>query len=281
LTSDKTYRKSPTPDGTVHRLRRVRLYRSRTLNGRLVNGDALLFLRSLEGNAADIVFLDPPFNLGKRYSESHPSMDCKPEEEYAAWLLGILNESARVLAPGGALYLYHLPKWAMRAGTHLEAAGLRFHQWIAVMMKNGFVRGQRLYPAHYALLLFTKGAPARFERPRFPAAKCRHCGKNTKDYGGYRHIIDRQGVNLSDFWDDLSPVRHANRKHRRANELPKALFDRIIRISGAPDALYVDPFAGSGTGVVCAAAAKLRFAACDIVLANCEVIRSRLDDLLP
>jgi len=269
-----------TPGHDGQRLERVRLYRSQGVNGRIVHGDALLFLRSLDDGIADIVFLDPPFNLGKKYSDSNPSLDRRPDDEYAEWLFAVLNESARVIAPGGALYLYHLPKWAMRAGTQLETAGLRFHQWIAVMMKNGFVRGQRLYPANYALLLFTKGKPKRFERPRFPAPRCRHCGKYTKDYGGYRPIIDRQGVNLSDFWEDLSPVRHPSRKHRGANELPKMLFDRVVAISGAPDALYVDPFAGSGTGALCALSADLRFAVCDLVRANCEIIQSRLDHLI-
>ena len=33
-------------------------------------------------------------------------------------------------------------------------------------MKNGFARGKKLYPAHYALLYFTKGMPASFQRPK-------------------------------------------------------------------------------------------------------------------
>jgi site-specific DNA-methyltransferase (adenine-specific) len=146
-------------------------------------------------------------------------------------------------------------------------------------MKSSFVRGKWLYPAHYALLMFTKGEPAHFKRPRIEPKRCRHCQKYIKDYGGYRKIIEQKGINLSDFWDDLSPVRHANHKYRSANELPEVLFKRIIEISGAPNLLYVDPFAGSGTGVVQAASSHMRFMACDVVKDNCEIVYARLNGL--
>ena len=144
-------------------------------------------------------------------------------------------------------------------------------------MKNGFVRGQSLYPAHYALLYFTKGAPISFQRPKLAPSNCRHCGKTIKDYGGYWPIIQQRGINLSDFWEDLSPVRHRNRKYRIANELPELLFDRVIEISGAQGMLYVDPFAGAGSGVVGAVKAGLRFDCCDLVEANCSIIAERLN----
>jgi site-specific DNA-methyltransferase (adenine-specific) len=240
-----------------------------------VQADALDYLRTIKSDSAGIVFLDPPFNLGKRYSTSGSALDMLPEGEYERWLCGVLIESQRVLMPGGTLYLYHLPRWAITFGASLSA-GLEFRHWIAISMKNGFVRGERLYPAHYALLMFTKGAPAYFRRPRLPAPKCRTCGEYVKDYGGYRDIIERQGVNLSDIWDDLSPVRHANRKHRAANELPMTLFERVIGISGSPRMLYVDPFAGSGSGAIAAAKAGLRFACCDLMVNNCRLICRRL-----
>lgn len=100
-----------------------------------------------------------------------------------------------------------------------------------------------------------------------------------KDYGGYKPIILRKGINLSDFWDDLSPVRHANRKHRSANELPELLFHRVLTMVGSKGSLYVDPFGGSGSGVVAAARRGMRFVACDIVRANCRLMKSRLAGL--
>jgi len=222
-----------------------------------------------------VVFIDPPFNLGKQYSRNGSKIDQKPEAEYSKFLREVLVESTRVLEKGGTLYLYHLPMWAMRLGSELEKT-LSFRHWIAVSMKNGFVRGRRLYPAHYSLLMFSKGRPSRFKRPRIPLSECRHCGEYLKDYGGYLHIVERRGVNLSDFWDDLAPVRHAHRKNRPANELPRAFFQRIFEVSGRRGKLYVDPFSGSGSGVVTAAMHGMRFAACDLVKSNCRLVCERL-----
>jgi site-specific DNA-methyltransferase (adenine-specific) len=254
----------------------VKRYSSNDLNGEVWRGEAVDFLRQLEPESASIVFLDPPFNLGKAYSADRPNLDHRPEPEYRNWLEEVLAEASRVLTTGGALYLYHLPIWAMRLGTVLEPA-LTFRHWIAVSMKNGFVRGRRLYPAHYALLFFTKGVPLSFSRPRLKPQTCRHCGGLVKDYGGYRGIIEEKGINLSDIWDDFSPVRHTNRKFRDANELQPGFFDRLLAISGSAGQLYVDPFAGAGAGLLAAARAGMRFQGCDLLAKNCRVISERLN----
>jgi site-specific DNA-methyltransferase (adenine-specific) len=248
--------------------------KSKSINGKIVCGDAVEFLRSLPRDSARIVFLDPPFNLGKLY-DGKKVLDRMPEVQYQEWLEEVANESIRVLEPGGSIFLYHVPLWAMRFGGFLDRK-LAFRQWIAISMKNGFVRGNRLYPAHYALMMFSKGKPRRFVRPRISPQECRTCGELVKDYGGYKPIIRRKGINLSDFWDDLSPVRHANQKHRAANELPTLLFHRVLTMVGSRGSLYVDPFGGSGSGVIAAARRGMRFAACDIVRANCILMKRRL-----
>lgn len=226
-------------------------------DGVLICADALDALRTVESDSADIVFLDPPFNLGKKYGGKPKKADVRAEAEYESFIVGVLLESVRVLKPGGALYLYHIPKWAIVFASHLTSH-LTFRHWIAVSMKNGFVRGQNLYPAHYALLFFTKGEAGHFHRPKVPIQVCRHCKKSIRDYGGYKHLVSG-GVNLSDVWDDLSPVRHRHLKTRAANELPSLLLTRIVSISGAAGGLIVDPFAGSGTTGVAAQQGRMRY----------------------
>ena len=236
--------------------------------------DAKSFLDSVPAGTADIVFLDPPFNIGKQY-ELAEFKDRDDPDVYFGWLSSILRQSVRILRPGGALYVYHLPAVAYKIASLLDH-NLEFRHWIAVSMKNNFARGNRLYPAHYALLYFTKGSPSHFERPKIRPKTCRHCGKLVKDYGGYRKIIEEKGLNLSDFWDDLSPVRHASTKSRIANELPEALFTRILTISGFPGGTYVDPFLGSGGGVIAAAKAHMHSIAGDASLASCKLAATRI-----
>lgn len=257
-------------------IQRIRTWRRPGASGTLYQAEALEFLRALPKASADLVFLDPPFNLGKTYSVQYPDLDSRPQEEYAAWLSAVALAAERVLAPGGALYIYHLPKWALVIGADLQRR-LHLRHWIAISMKNGWARGKRLYPAHYALLYFTKGEPKQFHRPKLTPKRCRRCGTLTKDYGGYTEIIEQKGINLSDVWDDLSPVRHRANKHRSANELPQRITDRIVQISGIEDGMFVDPFAGSGSSLLSAVEHGMRFRACDLLEANCKLIAKRID----
>jgi site-specific DNA-methyltransferase (adenine-specific) len=247
-------------------------------DGEIVCDDALYMLNMLKGECADIVFLDPPFNLGKDYGNGKRK-DRKPHGQYVSWLFTLIKESERVLKPGGALYIYHLPSVATQL-TGLLNELFQFRHWIAVSMKNTFVRGNWLYPAHYALLYYTKGSPAHFNRPKIAPLKCRECNAFVKDYGGYRHIIEKKGINLSDIWEDISPVRHKNRKARDANELPMKLLERIVTISGIQGGLYVDPFAGGGTGVLAALKAGMHFVICDIEDDYCRLISERIEDAI-
>ena len=247
----------------------------RTLHqGHLICCDALDLLKSLKEECADIVFLDPPFNLGKKYGSTEKRFDKIPESEYETFIQDILKTSIDVLKTGGSLFLYHLPEWALKFGAFLQGR-IFFRHWIAVSMKNSFVRGNYLYPAHYALLYFTKGEPDIFVRPKIPALKCRNCGEYTKDYGGYKRFIE-SGINLSDVWDDLSPVRHAKYKKRPSNELPVELISRVVQISGRKGGLLVDPFVGSGTSIISAVDGGMRFVACDREEIYCQIAEDRL-----
>lgn len=242
--------------------------------GEIVHDDALHCMESLRESCADIVFLDPPFNLGKRYGKNGRHHDRKKESEYLDYMEKVIAHSARVLKKGGALYLYHIPKWAIRLSAYIEQH-LDFRHWIAISMKNGFVRGDYLYPAHYALLYYTKGKPAAFSRPKVPKPICSRCKKDLRDYGGYKEYV-AHGINLSDVWDDVSPVRHRKTKTRTANELPLLIPERVITISGNIGGLVVDPFAGSGTTILAALAAEMQFVAADCEVEYCELMHGRV-----
>jgi site-specific DNA-methyltransferase (adenine-specific) len=242
--------------------------------GDIVCSDALECLASLRDEVAGIVFLDPPFNLGKSYGSAGARGDRLSEDKYEAFLTKVIEHSVRILKPGGSIYLYHIPRWGVRLSPILGSA-LTFRHWIAVSMKNGFVRRSGLYPAHYALLHYTKGTAAVINRPKIAPATCPHCDEYIRDYGGYAKHVEN-GVNLSDVWDDLSPVRHKKYKHRNANELPLAIPRRVVDISGRRGELLVDPFAGTGTSVIAARLKKMKFIAADRETENCTLISDRL-----
>lgn len=219
--------------------------------GTLWHMDCLDLLRRLPAKTVDLVFLDPPFNLGKNYGRR--VNDRLDQADYLAWCRLWLADSVRVLKPGGALFVYHLPETLLIIGNYLNGLGMRFRHWIAIDFKSVHPIRGRLYPAHYGLLYYTKGGARSFHRLKIPVPVCRHCGEDIKDYGGYRQVIRQNGgLNLSDLWNDLSPVRHKNKKNRAANELPEAMLERVIRMATRKGDLVLDPFAGSGTTAVVA-----------------------------
>lgn len=242
--------------------------------GDILCSDALSLLHGLKDGCADIIFLDPPFNLGKTYARASNHRDCLADEAYLRYMEQVLLRCCDILRQGGALYLYHMPRMAMILGNVL-ATHLHFRHWIAIAMKNGFVRGENLYPAHYGLLYFTKGEPTVFRRPKLAVARCRKCNEAIKDYGGYKKFM-ADGVNLSDYWDDISPVRHKKYKNRCANELPMTIPERAVQISGRRNGVLVDPFAGTGTSIVAALAGRMRFVASDREREACRVMRARI-----
>lgn len=221
--------------------------RLKTGLGALYEGDCLTLLPEISDGTVDLVFADPPFNLGKSYGRK--TSDDLAEQDYLSWCEAWLGHCNRVLKPGGAMFVYNLPKWNFEAAHFLRTLGLQFRHWIAVEQKNCLPIQGRLYPAHYSLLYFTKGKPTRFQKVRTPIETCRHCGGEIRDYGGHRHAMNPNGVNLKDVWTDIPPVRHKKFKseHRTENALSTKLVERVIEIGSYVGDLVLDPFGGSGT----------------------------------
>jgi site-specific DNA-methyltransferase (adenine-specific) len=65
-------------------------------------GNCLDCLPTLEPGSIDAVVTSPPYNLGIKYRSYEDSL---PREEYLAWTGRWVRETARVLAPGGSLFL--------------------------------------------------------------------------------------------------------------------------------------------------------------------------------
>jgi len=213
--------------------------------GALFDTDCIETLRSMKSGVIDTVFADPPFNIGKDYKNGYN--DRVSHVQYMKWCREWIHECCRVIKPGGAFFLYATPELAIQFAPIL-GENLDFRHWIALTMKGTFPRGKKLYPAHYALLYYTRGVPKVFNRLRLPIETCRHCGKEIRDYGGHRDKMNPEGVNLSDFWTDTSPNRHKKFKVRLGvNELKLIIPERAILISTDPGDLVLDPFGGGGS----------------------------------
>jgi len=229
----------------------------------------------LQSASVDCFFADPPFNLDKDYGTQ--VNDGLGEEEYLHWCYRWIDEGIRLLKPGGSFFLYNLPKWNIYLASYI-AEKLTFRHWIAVDIKFSLPIQGRLYPSHYALLYFVKGkTPRTFSPPRLPLETCRHCGGEIKDYGGYKNKMNPKGVNLSDVWTDIPPVRHSKYKTREANELSLKMMDRIIDLSTKEGDVVFDPFGGSGTTYIASELRDRRWIGVEI--ATCDDIMRRFASL--
>jgi site-specific DNA-methyltransferase (adenine-specific) len=241
--------------------------------GVLYHGDCLALLKAIPDATIDMIFADPPFNLGKDYGKN--ISDNLKRGEYLTWSRHWLTECVRVLKPGASLFVFNLPIWLIEYGAFLNANGMSFRHWIACRMPKAFPRGKKLSPAHYGLIYYTKGEPSTFNKVYVPIPTCRHCGKEIRDYGGHRNKLNERGLNMmdvfenadeiwepvveedgthaqlwtdaEDIWDDIPPVRHGKYKTRTANELAPIMLERLIHLSTNEGDLVFDPFGGSGT----------------------------------
>ena len=247
-----------------------------TTLGDLYQGDCLELLCTLPSESVHAFFADPPFNLRKNYGRS--GSDDRPASAYLEWSRQWLREAVRVLMPGGALFVYNLPKWLMPFGCYLNSLGsMTFKHWIAIDKAHSLPIPNRLSPRHYGLLYYIKGEKPRcFDRDavRLPIKACRHCGKDVKDYGGHRKHLNPLGLNLGDVWADVPPVRHSKYKNRTANELAPVILERIILLSTCEGDTIVDPFVGAGTTAYVAQKLNRRWICSD--LNSCTAARDRL-----
>ena len=209
------------------------------------------------------MFADPPFNLKKLYPSNID--DNLKSERYIHWCQQWIQECIRVLKHGGSLFLWNLPRWNVALSSFLDGR-LNFRHWISVDIKYSLPIHGRLYPSHYALLYYVKGdKPNVFHPDRLPMQVCPHCYGDLKDYGGYKDKMNPLGVNLSDIWTDIPPVRHAKYKRRNgANELSLKLVDRIVEMASNEGDLIFDPFGGSGTTYMVAELKSRRWLGCEI-----------------
>ncbi|SES35059.1 DNA-methyltransferase [Corynebacterium cystitidis] len=255
-----------------------------TEHGKLYQGDCIEFMEGQSPEQFDVIFADPPFNLNKEYGRK--VNDKLSDEEYLEWTYRWLDLCVPLLREGGALWVYNLPKWNIMSGAHLMGnEELTFRHQVAVSMKSSLPIKNKLYPAHYSLLYFIKGKrPKSFTKVRTPYERCRHCGGFIKDYGGHIKKMNPEGVNLTDVWTDLSPVRHKKTKFRKANALPEKMLDRVLTVSGFEGATVFDPFGGSGTTYAVAEQKHLNWVG--IELGDVEPIIARLqggkvDNVMP
>lgn len=68
----------------------------------IFHGDVLKCFAEIKSESIDLVFADPPYNIGKDFNGIEDKYD---EDEYICWMTKWINEIFRVLSPTGSAYI--------------------------------------------------------------------------------------------------------------------------------------------------------------------------------
>jgi len=224
----------------------------------LINADAIAALDKIPNEYADLIIIDPPYNLTKNFNSStfNAMSDAMYEEYLRTWFDKVCDK----LKPNGTLYMcgdwkcsssqqkiiaekltiINRITWQREKGRGAKANWKNAMEdiWFAVKDKNNYyfnvdsVKMKRQVIAPYK----ENGKPKDWEET---------------DDGKFRVTYP------SNFWDDISiPFWSMPENTDHPTQKPEKLIAKLILASSRPGDVVFDPFAGSGT--TCVVAKKLR-----------------------
>lgn len=222
-------------------------------NHRILHGDVLEALATVETGSVNLVFADPPYNIGKDFNGLK---DFKEEGEYLEWSRAWIGECLRVLSPTGTFYLMTstqmMPHFDLfcRTRAHIlsrivwtyDSSGVQARRYFGSMWEPilHMVADPKAYTfnaddimveaktgAKRALIDYRKDPPQPYSTEKVPG--------NVWDFARVRFKMDE--------YED-----HPSQK-------PEALLERVIKASSNAGDVVLDPF--SGTFTTSAVAARL------------------------
>ena len=266
--------------------------------GRIVLADNLTVLASLPDDSIDLVYVDPPFNTGKRQTlrrlrtirdeatgdrfgfggrryrtvqlGSQSYLDI--HDDYMDFLESRLVEIRRVLAPTGSLYLHLDPREVHYARVLADAIFGRegFLNEVIWAYDYGARTKRRWPPKHDNILVYVKDP----ERYWFDAEAVERIPYMAPGLVGPEKAA-RGKLPTDTWWQTIVPPGGAERTGYPTQK-PVAVLRRIVAASCPPGGLVADFFAGSGTTGAAALELGRRFLLVDSNPEAVAVMTSRL-----
>ena len=250
--------------------------RSMTPTNEILRADCIELLEKQEPGWADLVFADPPFNIGYLY---HNYDDQKDVDEYVAWSERWMRAVHRALKPDGSFYLAIGDEFAADL-CYVARRKIGFHlrNWIIWHYTFGQQTRAKFAKSHTHILYFTKD-PKSFT---FNADAVRVASARQTTYADAR--ANPKGKLPDDTWflrpQEAAPHAYfepagdtwnesrvcgtfKEREGWHGCQMPIGVLNRIILASSNPGDVVLDPFNGSGTTVVAAALLGRRYVGID------------------
>lgn len=226
---------------------------------RIYQGDCIQQLTKLDKGSVDLVFADPPFNIGYDYDVYD---DKQSTEDYLGWCKKWIEGVHRALKPNGTFWLAIGDEYAAELKIEAQKAGFHCRSWVIWYYTFGVNCTNAFSRSHTHLFHFVKDKKNfTFVRPN-PNVRVKSARQLV-----YADIRANPSGRLPDNTWITRPQDAPNafrpnhdtwffsrvagtfkeREGFHGCQMPEQLLARIIRTSSNPYDLVLDPFGGSGT----------------------------------
>lgn len=240
---------------------------------RIIHGDALQTLASLDAGTAHLVVTSPPYNLGIDYKTHSDNLS---DEDYLEWMGRVWGECNRVLCGGGRLCIN------IGENKRQNITQPTFSAFIQQCLGLGMLyRGMIIWNKNSAAKHCAWGS---WKSPSNPHLVPRHEYIIVFSKGEYRlrgRAADAD-ISADEFMEYTRTVWEFGTESRKRvghpAPFPINLPARLIRFYTFRGQTVVDPFAGSGTvGVACRMLGR-RYILIDNCAEFCELAKSRVEN---
>jgi DNA modification methylase len=242
----------------------------------IVNKDCIKQMQSLPANSVDLVFADPPFNIGYEYDVYK---DRQQTTEYLNWSRDWIDAVYRMLKPDGTFWLAIGDDYAAELKVLAQEIGFIPRSWVIWYYTFGVNCVSKFTRSHTHLFYFVKD-PNRFTfigadlENRFPSARQLVYSDSRGNPDG--RLPDDTWIlrpqEIPEAFTDLEDTWHVPRVNGTFKEragfhgcqMPEQLLGRIIRLCSQPNEIVVDPFSGSATTLAVAKKLGRRYLGFDL-----------------
>lgn len=264
----------------------------KTIN-QIHTGDCRLYSASVPDETVDLVFVDPPYNIGFDYGEDEYNDNLSPLD-YSIWCQGWMADIYRMLKPTGTFWLAIGDEWAAELKVTAHQIGFHMRSWIVWYYTFGVNSPNKFTRSHAHLFYFTKHRKNFTFNPdqiRVPSARALVYNDKRANPDGRlpddTWILRPQELLAGfpaegDMW--FIPRICGTFKQRQegaANQMPEQLLARIIRGCSNEGDLVLDPMAGTGTTLAVAKKLGRQYLGFELSANFADKIASRLRGIRP
>jgi len=238
----------------------------------IIQGDCIEVLNNVENPLADLIFADPPFNIGYKYDKYYDRVKSK---NYIAWTKAWMQACKKVLKPDGSFYIAIGDDYAANVKIIADEIGLTMRNWIIWHYTFGQQTKTKFARSHTHIFYFVKDK----NNFKFNDHAVRVPSDRQLQYNDKR--ANPEGKLPDDVWNQYSRVcgTFKERTQWHPCQMPESLLRRIVLASSDIEDCILDPFCGSGTTIAAAIQLNRGYVGIDISEQYVNNTRKRIEKL--